>query len=196
MVAESTRERILEAVVGVLVDQGVDRLRVRAVAQQAGVSVGAVQHAYPTRAQMVHAAMEHVSARFTAGLLEAIDADSSAEENLLAACRLLGGVEEVGRPAAVVWLAFTSLACTDPVIAAAHRSAWQTLENGLHHLLVQLNPSTTADDAATLLALLDGVAIARATEPDRMTAARAEAIITGHVQHLAGHRPCSSERTA
>ncbi len=194
--AEGTRERILEAVVGVLVDQGVDRLRVRAVAQQAGVSVGAVQHAYPTRAQMVHAAMDYVSARFTAGLLEAIDADRSAQENLLAVARMLGGVEEAGRPAAVVWLAFTSLACTDPALAAAHRSAWQTLENGLHHLLVQLNPVSTADDAAALLALLDGVAIARATEPERMTAARAEAIITGHVQHLAGHCLRSSAETA
>jgi TetR/AcrR family transcriptional repressor of bet genes len=195
-VAEGTQERILEAVVGVLVDQGVDRLRVRAVAQQAGVSVGAVQHAYPTRSQMVHAAMDHVSAQFTAGLLEAIDAGRSARENLLAVARMLGGVEEAGRPAAVVWLAFTSLACTDPVLAAAHRSAWQNLENGLHHLLIQLNPATTTDDAAALLALLDGLAIARATEPDRMTAARAEAIITGHVQHLAGHRLRSSEKTA
>lgn len=194
--AESTRERVLEAVVRVLVDKGVDRLRVRAVAQQAGVSVGAVQHAYPTRSQMVHAAMEHVSARFTAGLLEAIDADSSAEENLLGVCRLLAGVEDSGRPAAVVWLAFTSLACTDPVIARSHRSAWRTLESGLAHLLAQLNPATTADDAAALLALLDGLAIARATEPDRMTAARAESIITGHVQQLAGCRPCSSEETA
>lgn len=194
--AEGTRERILEAVVDVLVDQGVDRLRVRAVAQQAGVSVGAVQHAYPTRNQMVHAAMDHVSARFTADLLEAIDAGRSAEENLLAVARMLAGVEEAGRPAAVVWLAFTSLACTDPVLAAAHRSAWQTLENGLTHLLVQLNPAATADDAAALLALLDGLAIARATEPDRVTAARAETIITGHVQQLARRRPGTSEETA
>ncbi|KLU09568.1 hypothetical protein ABL57_11645 [Kocuria sp. SM24M-10] len=187
---------MLDAVVRVLVDQGVDRLRVRAVAQAAGVSVGAVQHTYPTRSQMVHAAMDHVSAGFTAGLLEAIDADRSPEKNLLAVARLLAGVEDAGRPAAVVWLAFTSLACTDPVIAAAHRSAWQTLENGLAHLLAQLNPATTRDDAALLLALLDGLAIARATEPERMTAARAATIITGHVRQLARRRPCSSEETA
>lgn len=194
--AEGTRERVLEAVVGVLVDQGVDRLRVRTVAQQAGVSVGAVQHAYPTRSQMVHAAMDHVSARVTAGLLEAIDADRSAEENLLMVCRMLAGVEDAGRPGAVVWLAFTSLACTDPVIAQAHRAVWRTLENGLAHLLAQLNSTTTADDAAALLALLDGLAIARATEPERMTAARAETIITDHVQRLARHHPSSSTGTA
>lgn len=183
---QDTRERILEAVVRVLVDQGVDRLRVRGVAQEAGVSVGAVQNAYPTRSQMVHAAMDHVSVRFTAGLLEAIDAARSAEENLLVICRMLAGVEDSARPSAVVWLAFTSLACTDPVIAQAHRSAWRLLEDGLTHLLAQLDPAATADDAAGLLALLDGLAIARATEPDRMTAARAETIITGHVQRLAG----------
>lgn len=186
---EGTRERVLEAVVRVLVDQGVDRLRVRVVAQQAGVSVGAVQHAYPTRSQMVHAAMDHVSARITADLLEAIDADRSPQENLLAICRMLAGVEDSGRPATVVWLAFTSLACTDPVIAQAHRSTWQTLENGLAHLLAQLNPTSTVDDAAGLLALLDGLAIARATEPDRMTTARAESIITAHVHHLGRRRP-------
>jgi TetR/AcrR family transcriptional repressor of bet genes len=181
-----TRERILEAVVRVLVDQGVDRLRVRAVAQEAGVSVGAVQHAYPTRSQMVHAAMDHVSARFTARLLEVVDVARPAQENLLAVCRMLAGVEDSARPAAVVWLAFTSLACTDPTLAQAHRSAWKTLEDGLGQLLARLNPTTTADDAAELLALLDGLAIARATEPERMTAERATTILTGHVQRLAG----------
>ncbi|MEX5302927.1 TetR/AcrR family transcriptional regulator [Kocuria sabuli] len=186
---EDTRERILEAVVRVLVEQGVDRVRVRAVAQEAGVSVGAVQHSYPTRSRLVHAAMDHVSARITAGLLEQIDLTKPAQENLLAACRMLAGVEDAARPAAVVWLAFTSLACTDPVIAAAHRSAWQTLEDALARLLAQVNPATTADDAAELLALLDGLAIARATEPGRMTAARAAAIVTGHVRRLAGRSP-------
>ena len=61
--------------------------------------------------------MDHVSVRFTAGLLEAIDDARSAEENLLVICRMLAGVEDSARPSAVVWLAFTSLACTDPVIA-------------------------------------------------------------------------------
>lgn len=186
---EGTRERILEAVVRVLVDHGVDRLRVRAVAQEAEVSVGAVQHAYPTRNQMVHAAMDHVSARFTADLLQAIDEARPARENLLAVCRMLAGVKDSRRPATVVWLAFTSLACTDPVLAQAHRSAWQTLEDGLGHLLAQLHPTATAEDAAELLALLDGLAIARATEPERMTAARAATIVTGHVQRLTDHRP-------
>jgi TetR/AcrR family transcriptional repressor of bet genes len=186
---EGTRERILEAVVRVLVNHGVDRLRVRAVAQEAEMSVGAVQHAYPTRSQMVHAAMDHVSARFTADLLEAIDEARPAQANLLAVCRLLAGVEDSRRPAAVVWLAFTSLACTDPVLAQAHRSAWKTLEDGLGHLLTQLDPTSTAEDAAALLALLDGLAIARATEPERMTATRAWTIVTAHVQRLADHRP-------
>jgi TetR/AcrR family transcriptional repressor of bet genes len=186
---EYTRERILEAVVRVLVNHGVDRLRVRAVAQEAGVSVGAVQHAYPTRNQMVHAAMDHISAQITADLLETIDEARPAQANLLAVCRMLAGVEDSRRSAAVVWLAFTSLACTDPVLARAHRSAWQSLEHGLGHLMTQLNPTTTAEDAAALLALLDGLAIARATEPERMTATRAATIITAHVQQLTDPRP-------
>ena len=188
---QSTRERILEAVLRVLVEQGVDRIRIRTVAQMAGVSVGAVQHAFPTRNHMVHAAMDHVSTQFTTGLIEAIDAGQSPRENLLAACRMLAGVEDSERPATVVWLAFTSLACTDPVIAEAHRFAWQTLEEGLTRLLTRLDPTTTADDAAELLALLDGLAIARATEPQRMTPTRAATIVTGHVQRLAGHTPAA-----
>ncbi|GGH45446.1 TetR/AcrR family transcriptional regulator [Microbacterium album] len=181
---EESRTRVLDAVVRVLAEQGVDRLRIRAVAEEAGLSVGAVQHAYATRNDLVHAAMQHVSERFTARLLSAVERDRAPQENLIAVSRLLAGVDEDARQSTVVWLAFTSLACNDPVIAESHRSAWRTLEHGLLLLLTQAAPHASADDAAELLALLDGLAIARATEPERMPSERAARIATRHVARL------------
>lgn len=183
----SSRERILDGVVRVLVRDGVDRLRIRAVAAEAGVSVGAVQHSFATRNDMVHAAMGHVSAQITARLLGGVSPERRPEENLRSACLLLAGTEDEDRPSTVVWLAFTSLACTDPKLAEAHQSAWRTLETGLLDLLRRAGPDRDADDAAELLAFVDGIAVARATEPERMPADRAARLISRFV-----HRLCTS----
>lgn len=182
------REQILDGVVRILARDGVDRLRIRAVAEEAGSSVGAVQHFFATRNEMVHAAMEHVSTQVTARLLATIEAGDAAsvDQQLRAACRILAGVADNDRPATTVWLAFTSLACTDPMLAASHQKAWAQVEAGLLVLLRRARQDATADDAAELLALIDGVAVARATEPERMSSERADRLLTRSVARACG----------
>ena len=50
----------------------------RKVATRAGVSIGAVQHHYPTKDAMLIAAMDAVSAAFQTRLVEQIPPDASA----------------------------------------------------------------------------------------------------------------------
>lgn len=172
------RERILDGIVRVLVRDGVDRLRIRTVADEADVSVGAVQHFFATRNDMVHAAMDHVSSAVTARLLGVLETSGGTpRERLRDACLVLASVEDDERPWSVVWLAFTSLACTDATLAEAHQAAWQKVETGLRVLLERAAPGSDADDAAELLAVLDGISVARATEPERMPRDRAETLI-------------------
>ncbi|RKG93282.1 TetR/AcrR family transcriptional regulator [Corallococcus terminator] len=55
-----TRQKLMSAAIEVLVEQGWAGATVGAIAERAGVSRGACQHHFPTRAALVAAAVEHV----------------------------------------------------------------------------------------------------------------------------------------
>ena len=55
-----TRQALLEATIDCLADHGWSATTVAVVAERAGVSRGAAQHHFPTREDLVHAALEHM----------------------------------------------------------------------------------------------------------------------------------------
>lgn len=186
----SARERILDAVVDLLVSEGVDAISVRHVAARAGVSIGAVQHHFRTRDDLMAAAMEHITTISRAELTRAGEAASSPGEALRQISLLLGATSQDDLPAAAVWLAFVAYAATTPRLAEIHREGWllaeQALTDGLR--LVAGSGGDGDDDtdplepdlrdrAAILLAALDGIAVARVVEPDRMPPARAVRLV-------------------
>jgi AcrR family transcriptional regulator len=59
--SRATRERLLEATVASLAESGLARTTVATVAARAGVSRGAAQHHFPTRADLVTAAIRHMT---------------------------------------------------------------------------------------------------------------------------------------
>jgi len=59
--SRATRERLLEAAVASLADSGWARTTVATVAARAGVSRGAAQHHFPTRTDLVMAAIRHMT---------------------------------------------------------------------------------------------------------------------------------------
>jgi AcrR family transcriptional regulator len=63
------RERILEAAVDWLVERGYAGFSVLALAEQAGVSRGALQHHFPTKSDLVSAVIDHVVDRRIARFL-------------------------------------------------------------------------------------------------------------------------------
>lgn len=59
--SRATRERLLEATVASLAESGLARTTVATVAARAGVSRGAAQHHFPTRGDLVTAAIRHMT---------------------------------------------------------------------------------------------------------------------------------------
>jgi AcrR family transcriptional regulator len=58
--SRATRARLLDAAVGCLSERGVSGTPVGAVAERAGVSRGAAQHHFPTREDLLLAALRHI----------------------------------------------------------------------------------------------------------------------------------------
>ena len=181
-------QRLLDAVESVLVEEGFEGVSVRKVAARAGVSIGAVQHHFPTKDVMLAAAMERASVEFSERLSARIPAGATAEQAFRAVADELLGLGPERRTASVVWLARLARASVDEPTRRTHAREWQEVENLLSGLLQAARPGSdpqqSREDAAGLLALLDGLALAALTEPDRMPPERAERLLAGALDGL------------
>lgn len=185
---------IVDAAVRVLVRDGLDGLSVRRVASEAEVSIGAVQHHYPTKNALLVASSERVTAQFMARA-EALSRQAFAEEGAFAAfivfCELLANAAplrgETGddTTASIVWLWYAAKATRPGPVADAFTAGWSRTEDYLAGVIADLFPSLDpTDEAGHLLAALDGIAVARAAEPHRMPLARARMLVRRHLDYL------------
>lgn len=178
-------ERMADAVLRVLVAEGFEGVSVRKVAATADVSIGAVQHHFPTKDAMLAAAMDRASIRFLARLSERITADMSAAHRLEALAVALVCPEPGDRDISVAWLLRLARAAVDEQTALTHRQDWARVSHWLSDLIGEAAPGVDAGTAAVeLLALLDGLACSVAVEPDRVGPELAERIARGHVRRL------------
>ena len=140
-------EHVLDAVLTVLAQQGIGALSVRTVAAAAGVSPAQVQYYYRSKSDLVRAAYEYAADQFVADL-EAADA-ATLHDILL----LWLPLDERRERRARVWLAYAATAAVDPELGAEAASVDADLRARL------AEADLTAEQAAQLLALLDGVTL-------------------------------------
>ncbi len=143
-----TRGRhVLDAVLTVLAEQGVGALSVRTVAAAAGVSPAQVQYYYRSKNDLVKAAYEHAATQFVADL-EAAEA-ATLHDILL----LWLPLDERRERRARVWLAYAATAAVDSELATEAARVDADLRTHL------AEAGLTSEEAAQLLALLDGVTL-------------------------------------
>lgn len=184
----SPSDRLLSTVVDLLVSDGFEGVTIRRVATVAGVSIGAVQHHFPTKDAMLAAAMERVSSQFQQRLRERIGPDDPPGAVLREVADELLGAGPQRRVASVLWIVRLARAAVEEATARTHRREWQEVEDLLARLVgaarPDLAPEQVCAEAGTLLALLDGLAGATAVEPDRMPQQRAELLVARHLDAL------------
>lgn len=194
-------EAVRDAVVAVIAEHGLEGTSVRRVATRAGVSIGAVQHHFPTKDAMLAAAMDRVEQLHRRRLEREVATlgDDGAAARLRAAVRSLVPRDEPQRAEAALWLAFVARAAVHGPTAEQHARTWERAEDGLARLVdgcaaapagralrgTTAQPSAPAREAAAeLLALADGLAMAVLLEPTRMPPARAHALLDATVDRL------------
>ena len=121
------------------------------------------------------------SAEFQERLRRRLPADAQAADALRALCDEPLGTGPERRAASVLWLARASRAAVDPATATTHAREWLELEDLLTVFVLGARPDLDQEsarrEAALLLALVDGLAVAVVTEPARMPAERAEQVL-------------------
>ncbi|HET9140155.1 TetR/AcrR family transcriptional regulator [Actinophytocola sp.] len=87
--SERTRELLLEATIECLVELGYARTTVQEICQRAGLSRGAQQHHFTTKAELMAAALQHLFARLSQQVHHATEALPAGPERITAAVDLL-----------------------------------------------------------------------------------------------------------
>ncbi|MFV0459887.1 MAG: TetR/AcrR family transcriptional regulator [Actinomycetales bacterium] len=176
----SASPRILQATIHVVATAGLEGTSVRSVAAEAGVSIGAVQHHFKTKADLLSAAMSTVAERFRADLQARLEQAEDSRDALRQSLYALACADQDTTPAAI-WTAFAAGACVDPALRSQHVAQWHQVEAFISSLVAaiapQWSPDRVQDTAGVLLAMVDGIAVARAAETDRMPAERARRLV-------------------
>lgn len=171
--ASDTARRVADAAVSVVARDGFDLLSVRSVAREAGVSGGAVQHHFATRADLLLAAfaqtVETISARLAATHL-----DGEVRKVLYRLCEQALPLDHERRREAIVWITLSAAAASHPDLAAAHRRGLVAFTDLVADIIdsgqrsgevpKRVNPHAAA---AVLVAVVDGLTLQGIVEESR-----------------------------
>jgi AcrR family transcriptional regulator len=195
------RAHIVEALLAIVGQRGIDAVSLREVAQEAGVSMGAVQHYFASKDEMLSYALEHwltlsVHQRFSQRIRDRAGVTgppgtaghdgppAAAPATLLRAlaAEFLPHDEET-RADVRVALAFIERAAAQPELARAMRGAFTGFKETLQALLAASDPGLDASaEGLRLAALLEGLryAVLLGALPHRS----AMAAVTRHLEGI------------
>lgn len=114
------RDRIADSAITVIARDGLDALSIRRVAAKAGVAIGTVQYYWPTRAELVLAALHRTAHRQKTRSMAA-PRKSTILDTLGARLGLLLPRDDPSREEAVVWVALAAAAARDPLVGPHQR---------------------------------------------------------------------------
>ena len=166
----ATRARLLDATVACLAELGYARTSTTEIVRRAGVSRGAQVHHFPTKADLVASAVEHVFERrieeFRAAFVRVPDGAHKA----VAAIDLLWPMFDGHTFDA--WLELAVAARTDPELRERLTAVTRRFTQSVGETFRELFPVPAAGEPAHdvapkfIFALLDGLALHRSADPD------------------------------
>jgi len=190
---EARREEIAEALWRVVRRDGIRAASVRTIAAEAGWSAGAVRYYFPDQDGLLSFAMDLVTRRVTQRI-EAVEPKGSATTIALRYLEQALPLDADRRAEFDVWLAFIAQAQSESG-AGGLREHVDQVHDGLRHLCESLLQSLSAagslrdglelrKEAERLHAVIDGLALHAAIQPDHATPARVRQLVRHHIETL------------
>jgi AcrR family transcriptional regulator len=164
-----TRARLLEATAEALADLGWAGLSTTEVSRRAGVSRGAQQHHYPTKMELVAAALEHLLTRLRVEYEQAYAALPDERRNVAGAIDLFW--ETIRQPPALALLELGLAGRTDetlrPLCADLNERVIMIVKEVFHELFPESLPAEMVDAAIrALFAMLVGLSLQNSLDDD------------------------------
>lgn len=174
----------------VVSERGLAGTTLRHVADHAGVSVGLVQRYFATKADLLHFGFDHVYRR-THERIAAVPLDPPVRTILVGIAEAILPLDPERRRESRVWLAFVHASLSDAQLARTHQQSATELLEGLQAALAgaqragELRAGLDLDaEAATLMALLDGLTLSGIAMEDRYPAEVLRELVHDHLDSL------------
>ncbi len=183
------KSELAEVVLGIVDRGGLDSVSVREVAAAAGVSIGAVQHHFSTKDELLAFAFRHVVER-TRRRVMALSFGPLVADNVRLLLRELLPLDDERRVEGRLYVAFAARAAVTPSLALIQAASQRRIRDGLRDALARhAGPAVDADpdrDADLLLALADGLTFDAVSDPERFTAAQLDELLDRAVTRVLG----------
>ncbi|WP_020501458.1 TetR/AcrR family transcriptional regulator [Sciscionella marina] len=159
-------EALLDAAERVMTNQGVDS-SLRVIAVEAGVRVGHLQHYFPSRAELIRAALDRVLRRSLNRLMKATGLRTGAADQFVDPEHVVAVVlDEQNDPLLVrLYVEIWALAARDETIAAVVREFYRGYAQHVAEFIGGRCPDLPADvrwaRAETFVGLMEGMALVR-----------------------------------
>jgi AcrR family transcriptional regulator len=186
--AFSKEAAVVDAVLRIVADRGLDQVSVREVAIAAEVSIGTVQHYFPSKDLLLAAAYREVLQRIRSRIAAVVLGDDL-RTNLTAVLSELLPLDRRRVAEIRVHLAFAARAATMPPLAATQRAALTELHDGVTLAFARAaggrGPSAESAAAAhAAMAVVDGLALHAVSSGGWLTRSRQLEVLAGAVDAL------------
>jgi len=145
-------DRIVDGAITVTARDGLDALSIRRVAAEAGVAIGTVQYHFPTRAELVLAALLRTAHRQQVRAMAA-PRGPTITSTLIARLLLLLPHDDTSREEAIVWVALAAAAARDPLVGPHQRQLVQQTVAAIKALLDRATQSGELPESTNTLDL-------------------------------------------
>lgn len=164
----STQTALLDATISCLVELGFEGTSTPEICRRANVSRGAQLHHFPTKAELLVAAVEHLCERRHAEFRQLVEARKSRKKRLDAAFDQLWKI--YAGPTMSAWIELSVAARTDPALqehmSAVSRRIEEEAEVTLRKLFGIADEVPAKASVRMVLSLLDGLAFRRILQDD------------------------------
>jgi AcrR family transcriptional regulator len=163
------RAALTGALLRIVAERGLDQVSVREVASAAGVSIGTVQHYFPTKDEMLASAFAEV-VRQVRARLASVERGDDIRRNLSTVLREFLPLDARRAEEARIMLAFATRATTSPALAEVQRSVLEEIREALSDAFAQagnghVSPADAKSAAHIAIAAADGLALHAVSAP-------------------------------
>jgi len=177
------RQQVVAALYRVVDAEGLDAASLPRIARELNATTGLLQKYFRSKDELLLFAQDQLAEELHANVREVLSREVSLKDRLHAALCAIGLVDDPAR--ARVWLAFAARAAAKPVLLMLHVEGAQEIRELCRQVLEAAGRD--GREAVALAALVDGVTVQRALEPDVMTAEVANQVIAGHLARIWGN---------
>lgn len=157
MTAADRRDELTQVLLRVVAERGIEGATIRGLAEAAGVSIGAVQHHFATKDELLLAAFRRTGADLTQRAELVAERAPSARDAIRGILLELLPLDEQRTAEARVGLAFAARAMTAPPLAAVLTADLDALRAGLAEAYAAARVPDPGGAASTAFALADGL---------------------------------------